>query len=307
LLAGALLFTNAVEWAGNRAGLGVGAVGTLFAGVATAVPESAIPLLAILRDEPRADEVAVGAIIGAPFMLAKVAMALVGLTALAYAKRREQGRSLRVHRPTLRRDLVVFLVAFSAALALGVGPASGAPAAVSVLFVAGYAAYVVSTVRRGGAVQPENELEPLVADTTKHDPPATVTIAIQFAVGLGLIIGGAHLIVGQLISIAELVDVSPLVLSLLVAPLATEPPEKANSILWVREGNDALALGNITGAMVFQSTIPVAVGLAFTDWQLDRFAILAARLRSQAASSPTGHSTNAGGSPAPVNPMPLWP
>jgi cation:H+ antiporter len=64
------------------------------------------------------------------------------------------------------------------------------------------------------------------------------------------------------------------VLSLVLAPLATELPEKANSFFWVRDGKDALALGNITGAMVFQSMIPVAIGLAFTDWDLDRFAVL---------------------------------
>jgi cation:H+ antiporter len=275
VLAGALLFTNAVEWAGSRAGLGVGAVGTLLAGVSTAVPESAIPVLAVLREDPQADEVAVGAIVGAPFMLATVAMALVGVTALAYSERREHGRSLSVHRPTLRRDLLVFLVAFSAAIALGSGVPRVLAVSAAALFVVGYAAYVVSTVRRGGAVQPEHQLEPLVADTTKHDPPANLTIAAQFVVGLCLIVGGAHVIVGQLIAIAEFVDVSPLVLALVVAPLATELPEKANSILWVREGKDALALGNITGAMVFQSTVPVAIGLAFTDWRLDRFAILA--------------------------------
>jgi cation:H+ antiporter len=63
-----------------------------------------------------------------------------------------------------------------------------------------------------------------------------------------------------------------------LAPLATELPEKANSFFWVREGKDSLALGNITGAMVFQSTMPVAFGLAFTDWELDRFAVLSAAL-----------------------------
>jgi cation:H+ antiporter len=278
VLAGALLFTNAVEWAGSRAGLGVGAVGTLLAGVSTALPESAIPVLAVLRGDPRADEVAVGAIVGAPFMLATVAMALVGLTALAYQERRSQGRSLRVHHPTLRRDLLVFLLAFSVALALGSGIGAPLTAVAAVLFVLLYGAYVALTIRHGGAAQQEHELEPLVADTTKHDPPATLAIVAQFVVGLGLIVGGAHLFVEQLLAIAELVDISPLVLSLLVAPLATELPEKANSILWIRDGKDALALGNITGAMVFQATVPVAVGLAFTNWRLDGFAFLAGSL-----------------------------
>ena len=38
LLGGALVFTNAVEWAGARMGLGTGAVGSLLAAVATALP-----------------------------------------------------------------------------------------------------------------------------------------------------------------------------------------------------------------------------------------------------------------------------
>jgi cation:H+ antiporter len=110
VLAGAVLFTNAVEWAGTRMDLGVGAVGALLAAVSTALPESIIPALAILRDEPRSDEVAIGAILGAPLMLATIAMALVGVTAIVYRGRREQGRRLDVHRETLRRDLTFFLV-----------------------------------------------------------------------------------------------------------------------------------------------------------------------------------------------------
>jgi cation:H+ antiporter len=78
--------------------------------------------------------------------------------------------------------------------------------------------------------------------------------------------------------VAEQLGVEPLVLSLVLAPLATELPEKANSFFWIRDGKDSLALGNITGAMVFQSTIPIAVGLAFTDWDLDRFAVMSGAL-----------------------------
>ncbi len=97
---------------------------------------------------------------------------------------------------------------------------------------------------------------------------------VQFVVGLGAIVGGAHLFVEEMIHVAESIGVEPLVLSLILAPLATELPEKVNSIFWVRENKDSLALGNITGAMVFQSTIPIAVGLAFTDWDLSRFAVV---------------------------------
>jgi cation:H+ antiporter len=68
------------------------------------------------------------------------------------------------------------------------------------------------------------------------------------------------------------------VLALVLAPLATELPEKANSVLWVRAGKDSLALGNVSGAMVFQATLPVAFGMLATPWELDRYAVAAACL-----------------------------
>ena len=45
----------------------------------------------------------------------------------------------------------------------------------------------------------------------------------------------------------------------------------------MRDGKDTLALGNVTGAMMFQSTIPVAFGVLFTPWDLqplDLFAVV---------------------------------
>ena len=278
VLGGALLFTNAVEWAGTRLGLGVGAVGTILAAVSTALPESVIPVVAILRGEPDADDVAVGAIVGAPFMLATVAMALMGVSALAFARRRRRGAELRLHRGIVRRDLAFFLMLFAAVLLLGLGVPAAARYAAAPLLLVVYGGYVALMLRRGGATQPDDELPDLIVDPTKDDPPASGAITLQFVVGLALIIGGAHLIVEELIAIAEHLDVSPLVLALLVAPLATELPEKANSFLWIREGKDSLAVGNVTGAMVFQSTVPAAVGVAFTSWELDGFALLAGLL-----------------------------
>jgi cation:H+ antiporter len=76
--------------------------------------------------------------------------------------------------------------------------------------------------------------------------------------------------------LAELFDISPLAFSLLVAPVATELPEKFNSVIWVRRRKDTLALGNMTGAMVFQSSFPVAIGLLLTPWHLEGPALVAA-------------------------------
>jgi cation:H+ antiporter len=278
ILAGALLFTNAVEWAGNRLEIGEGATGSLLAAVGTAMPETLIPIVAIIGGAEGAEDVAIGAIIGAPFLLATIAMALVGISALVFRRRRAQGTRLRADVETLDRDLIFFLVFFTAGAAIGLGVPEGLQIPIAVLFVLAYAWYVRRTLLGGGAVQEVETIGPLIMDRTPGDEPPGPTIVIQFVIGLAAIIGGAHMFVEELLSVAESVGVDPLVLSLILAPLATELPEKANSFFWVKVGKDSLALGNITGAMVFQSTIPIAFGLLLTEWDLDRFALLSAGL-----------------------------
>jgi cation:H+ antiporter len=278
ILAGALLFTNAVEWAGNRLEIGEGATGSLLAAVGTAMPETLIPIVAIIGGAEGAEDVAIGAIIGAPFLLATVAMALVGISALIFRGRRKQGTSLRANVETLDRDLIFFLVFFAAGAAIGLGVPDGLQIPLAILFVLAYGTYVRRTLRGGGAVQEEETIGPLIMDRSPGDKPPGQTIVIQFVIGLGAIVGGAHLFVEELLHVAESIGVEPLVLSLILAPLATELPEKANSFFWVKDGKDSLALGNITGAMVFQSTIPIAFGLALTEWDLGRFALLSAGL-----------------------------
>jgi len=274
ILAGALMFTNAVEWAGHRLGMGEGATGSLLAAVGTAMPETLIPIVAIIGGAAGAEDVAIGAIIGAPFLLATIAMALVGISALVYRRRRPQGAGLNADAETLDRDLAFFLAFFAAGVAIGLGVPDALQIPLAAVFVLAYVVYVRRTLRAGGAVQELDTLAPLIMDRTPGlDPPGRL-IVLQFAIGLGAMVGGAHLFVEELLNVAERIGVEPLVLSLVLAPLATELPEKANSFFWVREGKDSLALGNITGAMVFQSTMPIAIGLLLTDWELGRFAVL---------------------------------
>ena len=269
ILAGALLFTNAIEWIGHKLGLGEGAVGSLLAAVGTALPETLIAIVALVG-ATKSEDVAIGAIVGAPFLLATLAMGLVGLTAFLYRQKREQGIELNAHVPTLDRDLAFFMVFFGLALALGFGAPEGLRLVAGILFFVAYVVYVAWTLRSGGETQPEETLNPLImarGPKAATDPPLSIAV-IQVLVGLGAMVGGAHLFVEELVHVAEDIGAEPIVLSLILAPLATELPEKVNSFFWVREGKDSLALGNITGAMVFQSTIPIGIGLIFTEWEV---------------------------------------
>jgi cation:H+ antiporter len=276
VLAGALLFTNAVEWVGHRLGLGEGAVGSVLAAVGTATPETLIAIVALIGAGEGSEDVAIGAIVGAPFLLGTLAMGLVGLFAYLYRERRVQGVGLDAHGPTLERDLLFFGAFFAAGGLLAWGPPAALRIPVGIVFLVAYLFYIRRTLRGGGEVEAEERLDPLFFDRRRdrHGEPALTLCAVQLLVGLGAMVGGAHLFVEELLKIAESLGVDALVLALILAPLATELPEKVNSFFWVREGKDALALGNITGAMVFQATIPIGIGLLFTDWSLGRNAVL---------------------------------
>jgi cation:H+ antiporter len=271
VLAGALMFTNAIEWIGHKLHLGEGAVGSILAAVGTAMPETLIAIVAIITATEGSEDVAIGAIVGAPFLLATLAMGLVGMFAYLYRDRRKTGVHLDAHGPTLERDLLFFLAFFALAGALAWGAPSAVRIAFGFVFLGAYIVYVARTLRSSGDVQEEETLNPLIFDRRpeRRGDPALGLCILQVLAGLLAMIGGAHLFVEELLHIADAIGVEALVLALILAPLATELPEKVNSFFWVREGKDALALGNISGAMVFQSTIPVGIGLMFTEWHLN--------------------------------------
>ena len=119
ILGGAELFTNGIEWVGEGFGLSQGAVGSVLAAVGTALPETILPLIAILSGHVAGEEIGIGAILGAPFMLTTLAMFVIAVAVFAYA--RSNGRSLDLDgdRMVLRQDLGYFLVMY--ALAMGAG------------------------------------------------------------------------------------------------------------------------------------------------------------------------------------------
>ena len=121
IILGAIAFTNAVEWLGQRLNLGEGAVGALLAAVGTALPESVIPIVALVGGGgPEATEIAIGAIIGAPFLLGTLAMVLVVGSAHLFKARRDHGAEVVGEPAATRRDLKWFLMLISVAIVLGV-------------------------------------------------------------------------------------------------------------------------------------------------------------------------------------------
>jgi hypothetical protein len=185
IVAGSELFTNAVEWAGFRLRLASGATGSLLAAWGTALPETVVPVVAIISRASSADSVATGAIVGAPFLLLTLGVAVTGLAVLA----RRGATELSVDSGQARRDLGTFVAAYTLVLiAVALPLWLRAVVAASVIVI--YGIYVRAALR-GGA--PTEEMpEPLHLLRWYAGRPPGLAIATQLLVAIAMLVVGAE-------------------------------------------------------------------------------------------------------------------
>ncbi|WP_124950103.1 sodium:calcium antiporter [Sulfuriferula thiophila] len=271
ILVAAEVFVNALEHLGEKLKISEGVTGSLFAAVGTALPETMVPLLAIFAGTTDAavnQEIGVGAILGAPLMLSTLSLSLLSFAVLK--KRGVQGH-YNPERTGLTRDMNFFLVAFGLACTAMFIPHDNTTmrAVFSFGMVFIYFIYVLMTIRASANLVNDGhatEAEGAMFLNKVGIPTNMATIILQLVLGLGLLVAGAEGFIHGIQQAAPILGISALLLSLMIVPIATELPEKVNSILWIRRHKDTLAFGNITGAMVFQGTLLPAIGISLTPW-----------------------------------------
>ena len=271
ILVAAEVFVNALEHLGEKLKISEGVTGSVFAAVGTALPETLVPLLAIFAGTANSkvnEEIGVGAILGAPLMLSTLSLFLLSLAVLK--KRGVQGH-FNPERTGLKRDLDFFLMAFSLSLvAMFIPHGEGwVRAVIAFVMVMIYFVYILMTLRASSKLVEEGHATEAGAPmllTRMGLPNNMPVILFQLVLGLALLVAGAKGFIHGVELAAPILGISALILSLMIVPVATELPEKVNSILWIRKHKDTLAFGNISGAMVFQGTLLPAMGVSLTPW-----------------------------------------
>lgn len=268
------LFCNALEHLGERLGISEGVTGSIFAAVGTAMPETIIPILAILSGHTGSanHEIGVGAILGAPLMLSTLS---VFVMALSVIKSRGISGYIRPENVGLRRDLEFFFVGYGLAfIAIFVQKLSihmYLNTLITVLLGLSYFLYLLLTIKASAKLVEDGHHteagEKLVLEYIGFGINK-FSICLQLILAAMMLIYFAGMFIDSVNNIASLFNLSPFLLSLIIIPIATELPEKINSVLWLRKGKDTLAISNISGAMVFQGTLLPIIGILFTDWTL---------------------------------------
>ncbi|GBU20196.1 hypothetical protein R80B4_00072 [Fibrobacteres bacterium R8-0-B4] len=109
---------------------------------------------------------------------------------------------------------------------------------------AGYMAFNIANAKTGGG----DEVGVIVGDVKKV---SVVKNALLVLLGLGMLMGGANLLVRGAVKIAESFGMSEAVIGLTIVAFGTSLPELATSIVAaVRKHND-IAIGNVVGSNLF--------------------------------------------------------
>ena len=274
IITSCVVFTNAVEHLGEKLHLSQGAVGCVLAAVGTALPETIVPLVAIIgahlsHNDALGHEIGIGAILGAPFMLGTLAFFVTGLAVVIFTKTKRRTIKMPINSNLMYRDFKYFAIGYSIAVLAAFLPNLFLKHLIAILLICWYCVYVYRTIKDHSTTDECcDDLEELYLRKYLCLPNTLGMVYVQLMLSLLGIILFADVFVEQLKYFSNLLGINPMILSLIIAPIATELPEKFNSVIWIRAKKDTLAMGNITGAMVFQSCIPTAVGLSLTPWML---------------------------------------
>lgn len=269
------LFTNSIEHLGKKFNLDESATGSILAAVGTALPETILPLIAIFQvkgNNSGGIEIGTGAILGSSFLLSTFAL-FISAYAFLFFRKQKLKSPLNVNFESFSRDYKFFIVAYFIAITSTFINEKNIKIIIGAFLICYWIFYAIKTISKSN----ENEVEEncpnlYFAFSNKNLENNIFIILLQTIFSLFLLFVFSKLFVNQIQAFSMLTKISPLIVSLVLSPLATELPEITNSVIWIKNKKDSLAISNITGAMVYQASICTAIGLIFTDWKFNLIA-----------------------------------
>ena len=266
------LFTNAVENLGCKLKIGNNAIGSIFAVFGTSFPETIVPIIAIFgsltlkKDVVLGQDIALGAIIGSPFILSTFALFLMGVV-LIFIKRPK--KELNLDYKNVLRQYKYFIFAYAVAILSSFLPYYYLKIVAVLFLLTLYCIFVYRTIIKSKKCFCENYTDELLIIKFFKLKDKLIYTIFQFVFSIFALAIFSHFFVNEIGYFSTILNINPVILSLIVTPFATELPECINSIIWIKNNKDDLAMANVLGGIVFQAMIPTSIGIAFTPWVLN--------------------------------------
>lgn len=226
-------------------------IGMVIVGFGTSSPEIVVSTLSALQGSPG---IAIGNAYGSN--IANIAL-ILGLTALL--------NPVQVSSKILRKELPIltFVTLLSVALLLDL-ELSLFDAALLLLLLA---LLMVWTFFNGLKKEPD-----ALADDIERAVPKPISLRramLYLVFGLLFLILSSRLLVWGAVEIAQIFGVSDLIIGLTIVAVGTSLPELASSILAAKKGEHDIAIGNVIGSNLFNTTAVVGVAGAIKPFTVD--------------------------------------
>jgi cation:H+ antiporter len=272
VLIGGWLFTNSMEHISHRYRLGGSFVGAVISPVLTSLPELIVFLVALLvYGGVSGEEVAVGTVIGEPFVVSTIIYPIIFLVAvIGFRRGSRNDLVLEVGRELILPFIVVIALYPTVLLPalLGIGVIRYVIA--TALFIA-YLVYVgLMRGKEGIVIEDVEELRFIKLARFNED----VALALQVITSVLLLYVGSKYLVSGIVDLSRMLSIDTMGLSIIIVPTATVLPESITAIIWTLGNRDTMAVAALIGEKVLYSTIYPALALVLTSWSLTYEAII---------------------------------
>ncbi|PKM10292.1 MAG: calcium/sodium antiporter [Gammaproteobacteria bacterium HGW-Gammaproteobacteria-3] len=218
-------------------------IGMVIVGFGTSAPEMTVSVIAAVQGNPG---LALGNAYGSN--IANIAL-ILGVVALI--------APVTVHSQVIRKELPVLVgVTLFAFWQLRDGALTRWDAVFLLVVFLGVMGWTIYQ----GLSSKSDELGQEISEELQTHPMTLFKALFGLVVGLLLLIASSRMLVWGAVSIAQSLGVSDLIIGLTIVAVGTSLPELASSIIAVRKGESDIAIGNVIGSNLFNTT--AVVGLA---------------------------------------------
>lgn len=251
-LVGLVLIVKGADWLtdgaasiARRFGIPTLVIGLTIVAIGTSAPEFVVSMLGAIHKSP---DIAIGNVVGSNIFNI---LGMMGATALI--------SPILLTRGNVMRDLPIMNLAVGALFVMladtildeeaTLNYLSRAEGLILLCFFTIYMYYTFWLAKKEKKKKKKNANE--IKDKSRN---LWLSVLI-FLVGLGCLIGGGELMVDGASGIARSLGVSDAIIALTIVSIGTSAPELATSIAAARKGDNAMAVGNVVGSVVFNTLL----------------------------------------------------
>ncbi len=255
IVKGADWLTDGAARIAHRFGIPTLVIGLTIVAIGTSAPEFVVSMLGAIHKSP---DIAIGNVVGSNIFNI---LGMIGCTAMI--------SPILLTRNNVLRDLPIMTLAVSMLLVLladnlfDEGTSNTLSRGDGLILMGLFIMFMYYTVwlatkekkrnRLTESGAEDDELEQKLSAQTKGNVIGKA--ALLFLVGLACLIGGGELMVDGASGIARSLGVSDAIIALTIVSIGTSAPELATSITAARKGDNAMAIGNVVGSVVFNALL----------------------------------------------------